>query len=453
MKQRILANMVMLSSLMTSCAYEMEEVPDITQGETLNQVESFFTRALDCDPLELGNPVQWEPTEEMLRLKEMYTETLSMTPQMAPTLSDDFFSSNIYAIRELPITIKVRSVASGSSASNCYFKCDGANKEVTLSNSSTSNDSKFYLKVLPASSGIPYLLYSNVSRTPLCVGYYESYPDNKILMSAANDSGSLSVSWDLLPSSSHKGYFAIQSKYYLGQTNPDDMWSTFYYVLEAKASDKIGYSQKVENKAQQDFLISTINSFNLENVEYDLANATITESTMVSKVSSLTNTLEIPNRVQVNVSFTANETSNYSEIAGNLSLNIKTPSSIMLQRPIPIAGQAVLQDDIAPDASYSSTTQSISKTIEYVTTIEMKPRSLLQLTTKFKTFNLTVPYVATATYNDREVKVRGIWRGYAIANPDYNAPINEPHFYNLETGEEMYYSMEFDEIRNIYVIQ
>lgn len=42
---------------------------------------------------------------------------------------------------------------------------------------------------------------------------------------------------------------------------------------------------------------------------------------------------------------------------------------------------------------------------------------------------------------DREIKVRGTWRGYSVADPELNKPINEPHYFDLETGEELNYSL------------
>ena len=179
-------------------------------------------------------------------------------------------------------------MASGSTAANAYLFCDGAEKEVTLGNSSTVAGSKFYLKILPASSGIPYLIYSNVSKTPLTVGHYTNNPNNKILMSAKDNSGSLYGSgWNLIPSS-YKGYFSIQSESYLGQSDPNNSWSIFYYVLEAKADNKLGYGQRVNYKAQQEFLINPTTTFTLQNVTFDLDNAVVTNSTAVSKVTSLT---------------------------------------------------------------------------------------------------------------------------------------------------------------------
>lgn len=108
-------------------------------------------------------------------------------------------------------------------------------------------------------------------------------------------------------------------------------------------------------------------------------------------------------------------------------------------------------EDAVKDAVYSNSTQKFSTKIEYPISIEMKPRCLLELTTKFKTFILNVPYVAVAKYSDREIKVRGTWRGYAVANPKYNSPIHEAHFYDLETGEELNYSLSFNTARKIFI--
>lgn len=294
-------------------------------------------------------------------------------------------------------------------------------------------------------------LYSSASNTPLSVGYYTNAPDDKILMTAKDNSGSLySAGWDLIPST-YKGYFSIQSESYLGQSDPNNSWSVFYHVLEAKANNKLGYAQRVNYRAQQEFLITPTASFTLQNVTFDLENATISNGAVISKVTSLTNVHEYTTNENLTINFNAEETSNFYETAGTLKVNISSPSSIKFPRPRPIAGKAVLMGDESKDAIYSSATQKLSAPVEYSTSIEMKPRCLLQLTTKFKTFILNVPYVAVAKYGDREIKVRGTWRGYSVADPELNKPINEPHYFDLETGEELNYSLSFDPERKIYV--
>lgn len=453
MKSKNLISLLLTTLFMVSCTNEMDElVKDSSENVSENLP---LTRSCSNDTTDWGELVCLEETEELLNLKRRYEENHSGNHkvQVLSTALDDFFSSNVYAIRELPITIKVRSVASGSTAANAYLFCDGAEKEVTLGNSSTVAGSKFYLKILPASSGIPYLIYSNVSKPPLTVGHYTNNPNNKILMSAKDNSGSLYGSgWNLIPSS-YKGYFSIQSESYLGQSDPNNSWSIFYYVLEAKADNKLGYGQRVNYKAQQEFLINPTTTFTLQNVTFDLDNAVVTNSTAVSKVTSLTNPYEYVKNMPITVAASVEETSNFYEMAGTLKLNISSSSTTKFPRPIPIAGKAVLMDNTVKDAIYSSSTQKFSAKVEYQTSIDMKPRSLLQLTTKFKTFILNVPYIATAIYGDREVKVKGTWRGYAVANPEYNTPINEPHFYDLETGEELNYSLSLDALRNTFIVR
>lgn len=442
---------------MVSCTNETEDVLQDTSIELKEELNC--TRSSICDTVDCGELVRLEQTEELLGLKRNLDEIRS-NKRITQTYSssyDDFFQSNIYAIRELPITISVRSVANGSTASNKYFYCDGAGKEVTLSNTPLSLNNYFHLTILPSTSGIPYLIYSNKAKTPLTVGYYTNNKDNKILMADKDNTSSLYYyGWDLIPSS-YKGYFYIQSESYLGQTDPNDMWSVFNYVLEAKANNKIGYAQRVANKGQQEFLITPTVSFTLQDVKFDLDNATITNGAMLSKVTSVTNPYEYPILQPVTVSMTAEETSSFTESGNTLKLNINVPVSKKFPRPRCVAGKAIFFEDTDSDAVYSSSVQNIATKVTHSINIEMKPMCLLQLTTKFKTFILNVPYVAEAKYKDpfrkspdRDVKVRGIWRGLVIANPAYNTPINEAHFYNLETGEEINYSLSYVPTRKIF---
>ena len=344
MKSRI-SMLLFVATFAVACTNEMEE---FAKDSFKNVPENAsLTRSCSGDTIDLGELVSLEETEEQKDLKARYEKMYSSNRkvQALDAIVDDFFSSNIYAIRELPVTIKVRAVASGSTTSNSYLFCDGAGKEVTLGNSSTSSGSRFYLKILPATSGIPYLIYSSASNTPLSVGYYTNAPDNKILMTAKDNSGSLySAGWDLIPST-YKGYFSIQSESYLGQSDPNNSWSVFYHVLEAKANNKLGYAQRVNYRAQQEFLITPIASFTLQNVTFDLENATISNGTAISRVTSLTNVHEYTTNENLKISFNAEETSNFYETAGTLKVNISSPSSTKFPRPRPIAGKAVLIGD------------------------------------------------------------------------------------------------------------
>ncbi len=443
---------------MLSCTSIIEE--DITQYEEMEKdyEESIATRSIDSDTLDLGELVCLEQTPEMERLKFLYDEVKSrdsLSSRIVGTPGsnvDEFFSSNIYAIRELPINIKVRSIASGESSSYCYLSCSGAAQEVTLGNSQYYNQSKFYLKIPPAIAGIPYLIYSNVSNTPLCVGHYTSNPDQKVLMSAEVDSGiPYTASWDLLPATT-KGYFAVQSESYLGQSDPDNPYSVFCYVLEAKSGNKLGYSKRVSNKAQQEFKIEPVYSFTLETLEYKLNNAVVSSTAPAQTVVSRTNITDFEKSEDIDVILRGAETSVFQNIEGTLAVNVCNPNELKFQRPIPIAGLARLHE-VIPDAEYiSGVTRHFTRTVSRSTYINMPPRSYLELTARFQKFILRVPYVITAKYEDCEVKLNGIWTGSIIANPDYYPPTFEAHLYDLDTEAEITCSLEYDEVNDVYKI-
>lgn len=154
-------------------------------------------------------------------LKKPQTRANLYYPEM-----DEYYSSNMWAIRELPFSLKVRG---GGTTDRPYFATQGLRKELYLS---SSNDSKFYLRILPSSSGIPYLIYSDAYKRPLVCGQYNSNPDNKLVVVWDTDDISTG-SWDLIPSS-YKGYFAIENQTYFGMTDPNNPWSSFCYSMEAK---------------------------------------------------------------------------------------------------------------------------------------------------------------------------------------------------------------------------
>lgn len=64
-------------------------------------------------------------------------------------------------------------------------------------------------------------------------------------------------------------------------------------------------------KAQQEFLINPTTTFTLQNVTFDLDNAVVTNSTAVSKVTSLTNPYEYVKNMPITVAASVEETSNF----------------------------------------------------------------------------------------------------------------------------------------------
>lgn len=354
--------------------------------------------------------------------------------------SDPFFSSNMYAIREMPVTIQAR----GNSK---YLTFNGAGKEVTLSNT----QSRFYLKVLPASSGIPYLIYSSSTNTPLSVGQYDSDPNNKVLYVRKDNSGSLmSADWDLIPSSSYKGYFAIQSQSYLGQVSADNPWSVFYYVLETKNNEKLGYGQYTK-QASQEFLITPTDKFKVNYLEFHKEGAKVNKQPALKVTTYSRNESEEKRAFTIQAVHYADDESRFSE-SSLLKVSISNPTDTFY-RPIVEAERIVLplpvkpEDDPDPvrsvaDMVYSTTNKKIKTKLAFNIDGKAEPNSSIEVTSYLENYSVSVPYTAYMTYThnneERLFKMSGTWYGkiYTTIRDD-DHPKDIVKCFDLDSGEEI----------------
>lgn len=429
MKFRFLLPML-LPICMVGCNDEMDSL--VKDPSEMSESITQLTRSISTDSVYDGDPLEFVPNPDMVWLKEQYTKMHS-TQRNAPLSSsssyDETLSGNMYAIRELPATIKVRAKASsGSTDGYVSLYCEGKSKEVTLNSGNDIKKNRFYIKVLPATAGIPYLIYSVAAETPLSVGYYTNKPDEKILMASKDNSGSLmSTGWDLLQSSYYKNYYAIQSETYLGQADPDNQWSIFYYVLEAVSGNKIRYAQRVNNKAQQEFIITPDAEFEIKSLEYVVNNSTISRSTF-SKTVTVKNTSSQEKSMNVPFDFYEMETSYFNRNSWNVNLNF-TNGTKKFARPTVTSG-AVITDNTgtSEDAIFiNGNTQNISRHIVYNHPIRCKASSTAKVTVNFVKYYVNVDYIVKAQYKVsegdlRECVLKGTWSGTVIEDPTEITP-------------------------------
>lgn len=415
--------LIMVLLLAPSCSSNSDELLNMnTESEIQNLLE---TRSVDnpdsCDSL-----VEDIATEEMLLLKEKL-ENMGKTmraPITPSTNTDDasYFSSNIYAIRELPIYLQ------GYSGDR-YFSCIDAGKEVTLApNKYSFGDSKYFkLKVLPPSSGIPYLIYSCATGTPLTVGHYTSNPSNKILMSQANNSKiSDMAGWDLIPSN-RKGYFRIQNTTYLGQEDPNVLTSIFNYTLEAGDSGKIIFSKPNSSNSKQQFRINTWAPFNLTSIEYDISTANI-RSEIVPVQGSGVNLSSQSKTVTISYSIQKTESSCYNTANNMLQIDV---------RPINVIHPWVIGGDIQiPSPStrsdktmvpFQPSQYSYTRDLSYNLNLNCPARNNVYVTVNFVKYTVSIKFLATAIYeivdangrvtDTRELKIPGTWIGTIYEDP------------------------------------
>jgi len=407
---------------------------DIVEESLLTSVKSeniLQTKSGEVDSLLLGSIIPLEETEELKALREEFIRNKSQA--VSPyALYDPYFSSNMYAIRELAVNLEARSAPSGSGK---FLYSNGAGKEITLSTNSSNVNARFYFQVLPASSGIPYMIYSQQTKTPLSVGQYDNAPNDKVLFAPKDNSGSsFSASWDLVQSNV-TGYFAIQSQSYLGQGNSGSMWDIFYHVLEAKADNKVRYG-KYSNSSYQEFRITPINQFTLsDELIFDVSRATVTELTPVPKIFETNNLKEQQSQIIVDVKLPFDETSNFQENKLiNFSLNGKKYA-----RPTVEAGRLTQPKEGAnKDATYRAN-ETIRHTVSFPDNIDAPGRCKVEITYKLATYRVSVPYTVKASYGSgRVVTLSGTWTGTLYLHPDYKKPDKTARYWDLETGKEIF---------------
>lgn len=418
---KIIYKLVFLLVLSSCNMYEEEHSLDNTTSEKAS-LELSIKEASNSDM----EPQEFIIPEEMKKRGEILTLRSRVSTRSINT--DDTFESNMYAIRELPATIKVRSIATnGSTSGYISLYCEGKGKEVKLNNSNDIKKNRFHIEVLPASTGVPYQIYSEASGTPLSVGYYTNKPDEKILMAAKDDNNSLTNrGWKILPTNYNKNYHAIQSTSYLGQADPNNSWSIFYYVLEATSGNKIRYAQRIANKGQQEFIITPDQKFDLISLEYDYESASVSRSTF-TKTTTVKNTSSAERNIDVPFDFHEIESSFYNKSTWNVHLHFGNMGQLF-KRPSVIKGEVLAPTtSTVTDALFTSGSyQNIDKHIVYAHPIRCKASTIAKVSLQFVKYNVTINYVAKAQCNIngsiRECILKGVWTGSIIEDPKEVTP-------------------------------
>lgn len=357
--------------------------------------------------------------------------------------ADDYFDENIYQLRELPLIIQARGTGNKS---NKFLSCDGAGKEVGLVPSASSNRQCFYLRILPASAGIPYLIYSDASKTPLSVGYYRKNPDKKILYARQDNNGSLFMAaWDL-KACDYQGYFAITSNDYIGRSDPNNTWSIFYYTIEAQDENKIGYA-KYSKKAQQEFLIQPRDSFTVDYIDFDKSSAKISKRNPLEVVSYGKNETEERRPFKIVSAHYATNTSRFSEksilkIPFGISKYFYSPKveAEHVVVPSPVKPEDLEQSGFEKNIQYTNNTQNMPTILKVEIDGNAKPNSLIEVTSWLENYNVSVNYTAYMSYKYKEgdvrtVKIRGTWYGTLYTKKRAKPDVIK--FFDLNDGEEL----------------
>lgn len=387
-------------------------------------------------------------TSEMKFLKEIaekMKKPQTRSASFSPSDIDPYLNDNMWAIKGLPINIKVRN-------KNSYFSSNGLGKEITLEpKNNRSRRQNFFLKLFAPSVGIPYMIYSELTQTPLGVGHYDSNPNTNVLFARTNDNHDHTAIWDLIPSIDYKGYFAIQNEAYLGQSDPNNIWSVFHYVLESKGGHKLGYGQ-YSKKAEQEFLIIPNKEFTLDYIEFHKETAKVNRQAPLKVINYGKN--ELPERMPITIEAIhyANDKSYFSEKSAlkipinNINSLFYRPGVVAMRLflPSPVNPKDAPNTDLKRDMKYSPTQQNISHSLSFKIDIMAPATSVAEVTSYLENYSVSVDYTAHMSYNvsneaePRKVKIKGIWYGTIYTTKrDSRYPKDITKFWDLEEGEEI----------------
>ena len=178
-------------------------------------------------------------------------------------------SYEIDQLNEIPIYLKVM----GNSSSKQFITASTKGAELNMNIYTGNLSQQYYIKVLPPSTGVPYLIYSKNTNTPISVGSYQSNPNVKVLYARNDSTGSLfGSSWDFERGEYTNNSFVIKNQDF-PESGGGSWWDIYYNVITVNDS-KISFS-KYNNSPRQEFEIIPVETFVVEKIQFDVDAGTI----------------------------------------------------------------------------------------------------------------------------------------------------------------------------------
>ncbi len=325
----------------------------------------------------------------------------------AKLLTQDVFS-DLYQLNGIDFFIQTKDSYFGKNT----FQSQGRGQEVVLAPyNATNNAQLFRLQFLPASSGIPYLIYSSKEQAPIGAGSYASDPNRYVLYTQQSGSTSLfGFSWDFMLNASNDGYY-FENQDILG-TGPNGPWDIYNYVLDG-TNGNISFN-KLNNSFAQQFNIIPNDEFTVQSVQVSADGAQITSTTpTVLRSGEFTNNTSgvVTRNLQFNESKT--DASSFSETNGITTRKSgQVTVGVSLFKIINIGGNYTFEQGTQESMQYgTNSSRTVSLTEGY--TINVPPNTVS--TYEFKAMHHTVklPYTATmqGVNTQKIINAGGVYSG------------------------------------------
>lgn len=315
----------------------------------------------------------------------------------------DYLWDELYQLNGIEFFIQSKDSYFG----NNTLETQGAGKELKLSQFSIMNTAQmFYLRFLPASTGIPYLIYSFKEKTPIGVGSYTSAPDKYVLYAKNSDSGSLfGFSWDFYRGDKN---YIIENQDLIG--GGSNYWDIYYYSITAN-NGNIDLLKTTKGPNQQ-FTIVPNDEFTIESLDFDLTTARITSSTPVSIKSFEIETASNPITKELTVDESKTEETSFQESSsttikhsggGNVGISIAI---------VKIGGNYSFEKTNTQQVAYGSKS-TITRKITDKTTVTIPPYTLGKIDYQSIKHSLDVNYVlkVKGVKTNKIIEMKGTWFG------------------------------------------
>ncbi|MET3115614.1 hypothetical protein AAKU52_003365 [Pedobacter sp. CG_S7] len=325
-------------------------------------------------------------------------------PKNLKSLASGDIYTDLYELNGINFFIQSKDAFQG----NNTLQSQGKGQEVLLAPySSTNANQLFRLRFLPASTGIPYLIYSAAQDAPIGAGSYASDPNRYVLYTQAASSTSLfGFSWDFSRNTTNDSfYFINQDIIGSGGGSP---WDIFNYYLNA-TNGAIGFARS-NNAITQQFNIVPNDTFTLESIEYiNDPTAVLTQIPDFTTNWTYTNGSSIQQSMSTSFGERAKRTSSFTN---QTSISTKLSTTVEVKVPFFANGKINTELSGSLQNTYGKTEEK-EDTRTYDVPLLVPAHSRITATATVTRYNMNVNYIATlrGQNTSKLIKVRGVWSG------------------------------------------
>lgn len=175
-------------------------------------------------------------------------------------------SEELQQLDQIPVYLQIK----GNTSVNQFLSAEGEGKELVFKPFKDKDDSQqFFIKTYSAVMGIPYMIYSKKTNTPISLGSYSSNPSVKVVYAKrGNETSTFGASWDIRNGEYHTDAFIIENQDYPQQGSSGSLYDTFYSVISA--NDSKVTLEKYQRLPRQEFSIIPVEDFRVESIAHDI---------------------------------------------------------------------------------------------------------------------------------------------------------------------------------------